>query len=123
MKLVIDRKRWLRGVDVPQSTLRNSEGHMCCLGFFGLACGIAAEDLLDNACPSDLPDKGWPPWLLTSSTHDEEDGYEVTRIKDSAAGSDLMEVNDGHYDEEPKREALIAELFAKHGVEVEFTNE
>lgn len=56
MKLVIDRSKWLRGEGSEKSfLLRSTDGKMCCLGFFGLACGLTAERITDVDAPTDIP--------------------------------------------------------------------
>jgi hypothetical protein len=113
MKLVIDRTKWLRGTD---SCLRDGDGKMCCLGFFGLACGIAPDALLDNANPQDIDDgaaKLWPEWLAYYSE-------EVGRWVDRMPAGTLVDINDGRGVDDAWREAAIAETFAQHAVEVEF---
>jgi hypothetical protein len=65
MKLVIERKRWLRGAD--NSALLRDDGLMCCLGFYGEACGIGSDDMLDTADPEECGTavlSMWPAWLL-----------------------------------------------------------
>lgn len=104
-KLVIDRSRWLRGEGGGESALlRQADKKMCCLGFFGLACGVPSESMLDKGEPAavEMDAKSlWPPWLEGS----------VHR---------LIETNDAENLTDGEREMGIAAEFAAHGVEVEF---
>jgi len=49
----IQRSRWLRG-GKRTTYLYDQDGQMCCLGFYGVACGIKTEDLQDLGVPSDV---------------------------------------------------------------------
>lgn len=101
MKLVIDRSKWLRGEGSSKSSLlRTSDGKMCCLGFLGLACGIAPDRLKGNSNPHDVTGR-WPSWLLH---------HEVCYSLMNA--NDVARVDEGR----------IAALFAANGVEVEFVD-
>lgn len=122
MKLIIDRAKWLRGEGSEDSYLvRASDGKMCCLGFYGQACGLDIEAMRDVPSPAEVPDviaMAWKEgrWLF-------DDLYKFT----SASCSNLMEANDvvcSDFEEieevERQREAEIVSLFAFHSVEVEF---
>ena len=91
------------------SALLNGAGDMCCLGFFGCAIGVSLDDMADKATPGDIADKGWPEWLLGSLAGNSSDGEYLMRVNDSTRVSGDAE-----------RERVIADVFAKHGVEVEF---
>lgn len=46
MKLTIDRSKWLRGEGSDESyLLRESDGKMCCVGFFAIACGVSPDEI------------------------------------------------------------------------------
>ncbi len=116
MKLVIERARWLRGTGGPNSKLLDRDGKMCCLGFFGLACGFVEADLRGVAEPSGVTcdaDGEWPSWLSSL------DEYERRLIDTTACGL-LMGTNDDDAIDDRNREEKLAKLFAEHGVEVEF---
>lgn len=111
-KLVIDRQKWLRGEgDSLSRLLRSSDGKMCCVGFFCLACGLTERDIRDKGWP-DVGDSAIPKWLF----HEFQDGTS------SPSRHDLAGNNDGPDIGETERERLIAADFAKNGVEVEFIN-
>jgi len=118
MKLVIDRKRWLRGEGSEGSMLlRSIDDKMCCLGFYGIACGLTPERIRDAETPSDVPvqsfkksiDSIWGngDWLFKNYTS-------------SADCEALMGANDDEHSSDQAREDRIKEVFAKHDVEVEF---
>jgi len=106
MKLVIDRAKWCRGGE-NTSLIRSEDGCMCCLGFFGLACGVPGKLMIDKAGPASAKHSGWPEWL--------NDGETMLTAKHL-----LLEANDESSINDSEREQRITEIFAKHGVEVEF---
>jgi len=121
MKLVIDRSKWYRGRGGADSRLERSDGQMCCLGFFGVACGVAPEHLKGIAYPR-LPsvahrsgDAKWPGWLfeevdgLRSHLGLNDNRTRLAKLNDSVVGAD-------------ERERAIAAIFAEHGVEVVFVD-
>lgn len=114
MKLVIDRERWIRGDHPnPSMLLRSDDSKMCCLGFYLTQCGAGEEAMLDLESPSaveDLPTCA--AWLI--------DDDDPIGDGDSELCAMLMDTNDASSLDEPLREARLAELFAKQGVEVEF---
>lgn len=116
MTLTIVRSKWLHGEGgLKSELLRESDGKMCCLGFYGIACGIAPKDILGVGEPESADEyndadyrHNWPHWLF----------------EDSGCGA-LIGRNDSS---DPKyrdaqREADIARLFAKHGVTVVFVDD
>jgi hypothetical protein len=109
MKFTIDRSKWQRGPG--ESRLLNSHGKMCCLGFYGEACGVPTDDLFGLAYPSEVRRSSHllPTWL-----EDSDDVAELICLND-ADPTDEEDVSD-----EADRERRIAAIFAKHGVEVEF---
>lgn len=109
--LEIDRAKWLRGEGAENSRLlRHYDGKMCCLGLYLEACGVPREVLRDKNTPAQL-DERIPRWLY-------EPNKALTRVV-SMATSKLMGVNDDP--KERKREDLVREMFAAHGVTVTFT--
>jgi hypothetical protein len=110
--LVIDRSRWLRGVSGEESLLlRPTDSKMCCLGFLGIACGIAASDISGMGEPIEVPSDKWPTWLQQTN-----DGY----ASDAKVVNRLIEINDDTGFTDADREADLRDVFAKHGVKVEF---
>src|SRR5271165_6966019 len=112
-KLVIDESKWYRGKGSDKSKLRNGRGMMCCLGFYGLACGLENRDISGKSEPSDclsLDDPKFPDWLTNKEVY-------------SGNTSDccvLMEINDEKSITDSSRKKQIKEIFAKHGVTVSF---
>lgn len=137
MKLVIDRSKWLRGEGSERSfLLRSTDGKMCCLGFFGLACGLTAERITDVGAPTDIPVEigsigcfgvasGSPvsarrEWMRNvpeaEALFDGERKYNSSVICNK-----LMSTNDLNVSlSEAEREQKITALFAEMGVEVVF---
>jgi len=108
MKLIIDRSRWLRG-ESESYLFRPRDNKMCCLGFYGKACGLSEEQMSHQAFPSEV--EGYmtkAPWLAKGAD-------ELRSVSDF-----LMLANDSKSLSESDREKKIADIFAQHGVEVEF---
>lgn len=111
-KLTIDRTKWLRGEGSrPSKLLRPEDGKMCCVGFYCLANGIPEAKISNEAWPgtdwSLIPSMQWlvAPYIIQSKME-----------------QNLSWLNDTQEITEDERELLIAELFAKHDVEVRFIN-
>lgn len=126
MKLTIDRSRWLRG-DPQTSALLDAAGRQCCLGFFMSACGVDDADIEDWGLPCETPvaeERRLPEqakWLVNEYTEDDEP-QPLLHVVDSTTVSKLIEANDASLRSEADREAQIADLFAVHGVNVEFVD-
>lgn len=126
-KLVISRATWARGYRNGNiNYLLDQQGMKCCLGFAAeQLCGAKMQDILNETYPLDLQniflDK--MPWLFKtvfSNSSNENLEYE---------GSDdflnLIAANDDTSRKiynEAAREVMIAEAFAKHGIDVEFVD-
>jgi hypothetical protein len=118
MKLVIDRSKWLRGEGAnPSALLRSEDGKMCCLGFYGLACGAKPRDIRDVSAPADLAGRVFPGWLTRV---DSDDGCDS--IANSPDAAMLMNINDEIHMSDNQRERELSEIFARHGIDVEFVD-
>jgi hypothetical protein len=144
MKLVIDRKLWIRGFDAKTaSALMVEDSRMCCLGFHSLACGIKKEEidpnrpdtvlkftsskmvqypveLINKKIRETLPETMH--WLFFKSAPFSDERQGKVRFVNSADAYDLARTNDKSDLSDEEREKKIAEIFAKHDVEVEFIN-
>jgi hypothetical protein len=122
MKLVIDRKTWLRG-DPASYLLREQDGKMCCLGFLSLQCGVTKEKMMGLATVAVGADANaeFRQGALASLAQvnkyarDPDAPYKNTDIADA-----LMEANDDTLLSDAQREESLVELFKKIGVDVEF---
>ena len=116
MRFKIERHRWLRGEGGADSELlRESDGKMCCLGFYALALGSDENDIAGIGDPETAPScSAWPEWLLQDRG---EDGLMHT---DDAIS--LIKINDEQTIGDAHREQRIASIFASHGVEVTFVD-
>lgn len=131
MKLTIDRSRWCRGDENPY-LLRESDGRMCCLGFFLRACGLPEDRIkglaepqhpFEGGAPSAIP--GPATFLVVHEEIEADEGEEDESYFDygpSDVASDLMTLNDDPQVTEDYRERRIAEVFAKHGHDVVFVD-
>lgn len=118
MKFTIERSKWCRGRQQEHdeiSLLRTRDMKMCCLGFFGLACGLKEFEIQDRADPADTYDGHWPAWALVENDEDE-------KLHNSSIIRALISINDDENISEIKREEAIKELFASQGVEVRFVD-
>ena len=109
----IKRSKWLRGNSL--SSLLNSEGNQCCLGFFCSALGIPDEDILYKSSPCMVASYYLlPQWAYFFS--------DVTQglVMDTSSILNLININDNLYLEDNKRERLIKEAFSKHNISVKF---
>lgn len=115
-RLVIDRSRWLRGEGGDDSyLLRAKDEKMCCLGFYGLACGFALDDLRSVGAPYASPaHRSWPQWLMEYTP--------AGAPMPSSACRALIGFNDAQALDCATREQQIAAIFAGHGIEVVFTD-
>jgi hypothetical protein len=114
----IDRSKWQRGKG--RAEMLDAHGKMCCLGFFGKACGYTDEELFKYRTPESVAwrDKSlFPAWMLKTVKGGYPDQHEHTPVAE-----DLMRVNDQVGLPATEREAIIKRTFAKHGVEVRFVD-
>ena len=114
--LVIIREQWLRGGDQNGERgfswlLSKASGKRCCLGFYAQSLG-ASDDLIRNrTSPGGTSELGiWPSWLLGPFNGD------------SRESNSLMLINDSSTLPDERRELLIKQIFAAHGVEVNFVD-
>lgn len=112
MKLAINRNRWIRGEGGRVSYLyRSSDKKMCCLGFYCLAIGIKIDQMRDIRSPYELARSSRraaeivPLWLSERFSEDTQA---------------LIEANDDEELPDAEKEILIKDIFAQHGVKVEF---
>jgi hypothetical protein len=103
----IYRDHWLHGEGSQESfLLRSGDEKMCCIGFYGRACGVSRDELLGMKSPDDLchlPNE--MKWLNRRRPFNA-----LVRINDSPADDSL-------------REQKIAFIFATRGIRVIFTDE
>ena len=122
-KLLIVRQEWLRGEGFQSSyLLRVTDQKMCCLGFYLAACGVQRSDLAGVEGPSALnvrqgsiPNKA--KWLFDSSADAAALCHNHSKHCD-----DLMYINDDKVISDEEREQRIREIFAQHGIAVEFVD-
>jgi hypothetical protein len=109
-KLVIDRTKWLRGEGVG-CLLDPEREKMCCLGFEMLRLGYGTEQIHNVGMPISV---SYGPanntWLVESGCRGAADVSRLSQINDNT-GLPAVE-----------RETKIAEIFARHNIEVEFIN-
>jgi len=112
VKLIIKRKRWLRGKP-DNSALRNADGKQCCLGFLARACGATTKDILGLPDPGATTGIAWPKGISPGGRG--YDGYGNTALVGR-----IISTNDSRGLLPEARERQLKELFAEAGVEVVF---
>lgn len=117
-EFTVVRPMWARGGQNGEALLKNEDGAMCCLGFYGKACGATEGELLGSSSPALFNEhrrKGiFPPWMVQQLTE-----YFSENLRDC---KNLMEYNDECRYTDYVREQRISEIFEKHGVTVRFVN-
>jgi hypothetical protein len=117
MKLVINRKIWLRGEGSEKSYLRRGDGKQCCVGIYCSALGVPEDELTGNVDATRIQKNSTlPSWLFCTpgrmySSRDANEAYQI---------NDQVVLSDTPVESESERERLIAEIFARHDVQVEF---
>lgn len=148
IEFTIDRRAWARGgvnynTVLGNRLLNRDLGTRCCMGFYGLACGMSNRSLENqatfgsvvevygyqtevNAFPEQLK------WLVEIDalpvSEDEDDlrvdvdGMDTSESVDLAFTNDRAKMSDGTPMNESERERIIAENFAQQGITVHFIN-
>lgn len=111
-KLVIDRKKWLRGDPANAKLFRSTDGKMCCLGFDLLDRGFTVDQISDKGTPRSVYYSGAPIADLVIGAG----------VINSTVCRNLMTFNDDDDLTDDEREAGISRLFRTIGVKVEFIN-
>lgn len=117
-KVVIDRRKWMRGTNDDASMLLNPlNGKMCCLGFMMLDSGADEEDIAEMGMPAALARVGTAmadfcvnPWIDPEKTDNQSWVYDAARVNDTDKIS------------ESEREREIRKIFNDQDIEVEFVN-
>lgn len=99
----VNRNNWLRK-DENSMLLRPSDGKMCCMGFYALACGATREEIEGKSALNDIDGAVYSEW---------------STLCDEVAGeyNNLYTVNDETGDEEK-----ITAWLAERGITVTFTD-
>ena len=122
-EFTIKRSEWARGnIDGGSATLLLSKvtNLKCCLGFYGMACGAEEYAILDQFTPTKLQEF-WPAWLFERDYA--SNGYGPGRYDDKvSAYYELTNINDELKIDEEVREAKVIDVFARHGVTVNFVD-
>lgn len=69
-KFTVKRSEWYRGKGPQDSLLLNEDKQKCCLGFYGIACGLRSQDIRGISAPAGVIDehnKLWKSFLITGS--------------------------------------------------------
>jgi len=112
VKLIIKRKRWLRG-QPDNSALRNADGKQCCLGFLARACGASTKDVLNFPDPGVTKGIDWPKGIAPK-------GHGYDGHGNTALVGRIISTNDSRGLLPKARERQLKELFAEAGIKVVF---
>ncbi len=120
----ISRKFWGTG-DEGGSLLDASNGKMCCLGFYSLACGAPKRGILDASYLTSIED-------TIPTTQRETTKWLNKRVNMKIGGQTtesfegiLAHVNDcetGMYKSRSRKEARIKSVFKQNGITVNFVD-
>ena len=120
LKVVIDRKRWLRGEGTARSRLlRPEDGKMCCIGFVAKAAGVEDVEMKDKSALASVAGVligVWP--ILRCLQHLDSGGVLQKAYSVNDYGSHIF--YPGTKEAEASREARIVELLAKANIHVTF---
>ena len=116
MKCTVIRDWWLRGGSYEGSSLLSAKtGKMCCLGFWGLGCGVDPQKLVGSYSPSDLGEQDRNLFGLGFQIEDEFNANRLCML--------MMETNDDPDITDEEREEMLIKLFTKAGHEIEFVDQ
>ena len=119
MEFTVKRSEWARGGKDSVTLLYSPvTKHRCCLGFFGLACGITDTELAEEGTLASItPHRD----LLISNGMVRRAAYANLGINTDAA-LDLMETNDNSKIDDTERESKLTTQFATLGHTVLFVD-
>ena len=120
-KFTVDLKRWRCGGNYYTenilgkgiTSLLNSEGYMCCLGFACLAAGIETERIFNKPVPMSL--RQVIPNLTTSIPY-----HGATMIINTDFSSEATRINDNPVTTSQEKMGALKELGKKHNIEIDF---
>lgn len=139
MKVVVDRKRWLRGKLMGIKRVKNLTSYlydsdskcMCCLGFASRAGGLDLRRIKDIGTPAGVVKdsayptrsvKSIPKVLLKLLTIRKFRDGGVNTVDDSLICSKLMSINDEEDITETEREEKLVREGKKAGLQFTFIN-
>lgn len=141
MKFTIDTKKWIytdKDLLGGSFLVRQADKKMCCLGFYGLACGIPIESLLGEALfhspPSGrrstaLPSMFWlfnppSPKMCAQLTKTHRRFVDIASMDNQALLTFLNDCREFHPGGAglsiADKKKSIAEIFAENGITVDF---
>lgn len=129
ISFTVKRSEWGRGINASESYLLNSETNkMCCLGFFGLqVCNLEKKDILNKKTLCTLPiylHDNVPAGFIKGPLLPTKIAEDIMMVNDCKLNTIYMLESKGLkeiiIETEEQREALLKELFAEIGYEIEF---
>jgi hypothetical protein len=112
IKVVISRKKWLRGGN-GNAVMSTSTGMKCCLGHVATACGIKREHLISRGDPGDVS-RNTPASEITKEFSRLLCGIGIKAVNDA------IHANDSETMPAKQREKEIADILAPVGFDISF---
>lgn len=136
MKFTIDRSKWRCGgcerIGLPcrsqrglgRTMLRNDQGFMCCLGQVCVQLGVS-ENALDWADPYKVAEETNEvfPLLAEYNPAYDDDPVDEDEYMNSDLAGEAICINDSEILSDKERETKLADVFRRHGHELEFVGE
>ncbi len=118
-EFTIVREKWIRGkaaryAGMVISRLVTDHGQMCCLGFYGVACGVPERNMLNVSFPNQV---------LPSRLNDGINQFFKLPNEQRDTQIRLIEANDKVDISAKERERTLKRLFRRIGVRVNFVSE
>ena len=128
---VVDRETWYRGKGAGKSCLLNTNGKLCCLGFYARSCGVEDRLMRNIGDPNNLVEMldGEKTIFDIKVNHVNRKANVLweTKLVHNKKNSDicnkLMTVNDSETFDTFEREKKLTALFKKIGIKVKFVGE
>lgn len=118
-------KKWLRGnsdnfTEACGSALRDEDtGTYCCLGMFGVQCGISRRRLTGKDTPSELADTAKKAATLPADYQKLVSVYKNGKVKDSRTACLAVAINDDEKTDDAQKIKALRPIFRKLGYRIE----
>ena len=130
MEFTVKRSEWAYGGAYDKFTnepictsLLDENGYKCCLGFFGLACGLEPADIKDHYYPYELRNK-YPEWaglrIIFNDFMLEDKFKSGDKLEDVEIISLIAKTNDDEDLPLETKETRLKQLFAMKDIVINF---
>lgn len=117
LKVIVDRRRWLRGIGSIHSSLFDDVNKkMCCIGFAARACGCSIDQIRDRPSPA-----------CVATTYPDMAKARLARFitaegDNSGSTERMMEINDNTSISDEEREDRLKKWGKKLNIQFTFVN-